>query len=57
MVIGKWLNNGRLNKLEIIKEKVMKVLIINGSPHIHGTTTRAIEELKKTFNSLDVLGM
>jgi multimeric flavodoxin WrbA len=49
------LNNGRLNKLEVIKEKVMKVLIINGSPHIHGTTARAIEELKKAFNSLDVL--
>ena len=32
----------------------MKVLIINGSPHSQGTTARAIEELKNTFNSLDV---
>ena len=32
----------------------MKVLIINGSPHAHGTTARAIDELKNTFNSLDV---
>ena len=33
---------------------VMKVLIINGSPHSHGTTARAIIELVSTFNSLDV---
>ena len=32
----------------------MKVLIINGSPHAHGTTARAIDELVSTFNSLDV---
>ena len=32
----------------------MKVLIINGSPHSQGTTSRAIDELKNTFNSLDV---
>ena len=32
----------------------MKVLVINGSPHSHGTTARAIEELTKTFESLGV---
>ena len=32
----------------------MKVLIINGSPHAHGTTIRAIDELQNTFNSLGV---
>ena len=32
----------------------MKVLIINGSPHAHGTTSRAIDELTTTFNSLGV---
>lgn len=32
----------------------MKVLIINGSPHVNGTTGRAIDELVTTFNSLEV---
>ena len=32
----------------------MKVLIINGSPHSQGTTSRAIDELKNTFDSLGV---
>ena len=32
----------------------MKVLIINGSPHVQGTTARAITELSTTFDSLGV---
>lgn len=32
----------------------MKVLILNGSPHSTGTTSRAIKELTDTFNSLNV---
>lgn len=32
----------------------MKVLILNGSPHAHGTTSRAIDELTKTFNENNV---
>ena len=32
----------------------MKVLVINGSPNVNGTTARAIEELVNTFNTLEV---
>lgn len=32
----------------------MKVLIINGSPHSHGTTARAIVELEKVFTEENV---
>ena len=32
----------------------MKVLVINGSPHIHGCTDRALREVEITLNSLGV---
>lgn len=32
----------------------MKVLMINGSSHPHGTTMRALEEMMKTFNETSV---
>lgn len=32
----------------------MKVLVINGSPHLHGCTDRALSEVEKTLTSLGV---
>lgn len=32
----------------------MKVLIVNGSPHLHGCTDRALLEVERTLSSLDI---
>lgn len=32
----------------------MKVLVINGSPHLHGCTDRALQEVENTLNSLSI---
>ena len=32
----------------------MKVLVINGSPHLHGCTDRALHEVETTLNSLGI---
>ena len=32
----------------------MKVLMINGSPHVHGTTRRALDEVIGTLNTADI---
>lgn len=32
----------------------MKALLINGSPHLHGTTRRALEEISATLNACQV---
>lgn len=32
----------------------MKVLVINGSPHLHGCTDRALQEVEKTLNTLGI---
>lgn len=32
----------------------MKVLVINGSPHLHGCTDRALQEVENTLNSLGI---
>lgn len=35
---------------EISEYKKMKVLVINGSPHLHGCVDRALQEVEKTLN-------
>ena len=32
----------------------MKVLIVNGSPHLHGCTDRALLEVERTLSSLGI---
>jgi|GEM_PF-6434142 len=32
----------------------MKVLVVNGSPHLHGCTDRALQEVEDTLNSLGI---